>query len=72
MDTSDLASFRRAIELIQTPLQTVVMNACGMKRWLSELARRNPHLVDQADFFADFADPQIQGHAFEAVHRFLR
>jgi NAD(P)-dependent dehydrogenase (short-subunit alcohol dehydrogenase family) len=29
-------------------------------------------LVDQADIFADFADPQIQGHAFEAVHRFLR
>ena len=29
-------------------------------------------LVDQADIFADFADPQIQRHAFEAVHRFLR
>jgi hypothetical protein len=28
-------------------------------------------LVDQAGIVADFADPTIQGHAYEAVHRFL-
>jgi hypothetical protein len=28
-------------------------------------------LVDQAGVIADFADPAIQGHAYEAVHRFL-
>ena len=28
-------------------------------------------LVDQASIVADFADPTIQGHAYEAVHRFL-
>ena len=28
-------------------------------------------LVDQAEIVAEFADPTIQGHAYEAVHRFL-
>ena len=28
-------------------------------------------LVDQAGILPDFADPAIQGHAYEAVHRFL-
>ena len=29
-------------------------------------------LVDQADIFADFADPTIQANANEAFHRFIR
>jgi hypothetical protein len=28
-------------------------------------------LVDQAGIVADFADPTVQGHAYDAVHRFL-
>ncbi|WP_164478569.1 hypothetical protein [Mycolicibacterium stellerae] len=28
-------------------------------------------LVDQAGIVADFADPTIQRHAYQAVHRFL-
>jgi hypothetical protein len=28
-------------------------------------------LVDQATVVADFASPEIQGNAFEAIHRFL-
>jgi NAD(P)-dependent dehydrogenase (short-subunit alcohol dehydrogenase family) len=41
------------------------------KFYASAAKRLTGPLVDQAGIVADFADPAIQGHAYEAVHRFL-
>ena len=51
-----------------TPL---ALTADGVTEVFASNVLGHAALVDQAGIIADFADPTIQGHAYEAVHRFL-